>query len=559
MLIHFIQKRFVFVLCASVVLFAFSFQHKAGNTIITGDGVGYYSYLPALFIYHDADYKFLSVFRENYQPVHEFIREAHGEKVNQYFVGEAVLLLPFFLLSHEAAVLAALPVDGFSMPYQIGVLLGSLFYFCWAIWLLSLVFKRFSEQTSHRIIVLLAMVWGTNLLMYATLYASYSHVFSFWAFSVFFYGLVGIHESSVVSNWLKASAGIAFVALIRPSNLVVVLTVPFFMRECATLNFINRNYRSILFAMLLFVAIISLQPMVWYWQTYHWWVDAYTTAKFEFDNPHIAQVLFSYQKGWWVYTPIALFSLFGLFRVFCLKYLGKYLLTFFIVLNIYVISSWSYWHYGATFGQRPFVESYGIHGLLLLVGLGGLTKGYWQTGAYLFISIFIFLNIFQTIQYRMNIIHPSNMTKEVYWKVFLRTGEKYRFLADKVSKPCTECSLTDSLGNWQHPVPNQLYEVQIPNAEKRQMRCLLLTGKLKSKLHNTDAYLQVELFEKDNLIGTEKVFMLRYLNESEVSPVYHDIVLRNTLQKATRLRFTLHQWENGLIIEKFRVALQHTP
>src|SRR5512141_3356093 len=71
--------------------------------IISSDGLGYYAYLPALLIDHDITYqqvtqrekKILGYMR--YKP--GYLVKTGDRVVNKYFAGEALLLLPFFLLA----------------------------------------------------------------------------------------------------------------------------------------------------------------------------------------------------------------------------------------------------------------------------------------------------------------------------------------------------------------------------------------------------------------------------------------------------------------------------
>jgi hypothetical protein len=71
--------------------------------IISSDGLGYYSYLPALLIDQDVTYhkvteretKILGYKR--YEP--GYLVKSGDRVMNKYFAGEALLLLPFFLLA----------------------------------------------------------------------------------------------------------------------------------------------------------------------------------------------------------------------------------------------------------------------------------------------------------------------------------------------------------------------------------------------------------------------------------------------------------------------------
>lgn len=544
------------LLCVSMALLTWQFHHKTFTTVLTSDGVGYYSYLPAIFIYHDADFAFLSYFRENYQPVHEFIRDSGGEKVNQYFVGEATLLFPFFMASHLYVKVSGGLADGFSAPYQVGVMLAGLFYFSMAIWLLKRVLQHFSINNSLIHMSLLVIAWGTNLINYATLELCYSHVFSFFAFCLFLFGLVRIHASGTLKYWLCAAAGLGLIALIRPSNLLAVLTVPFFLQQNPFKLLIFTNKHKLVCAALLAFFIVFLQPLVWFWQTHHWLVDGYTTAKFNFFSPYLREVLISYEKGWWLYTPLAFVSLLGFWQVFSKKLYGRWMLLLYMLCNIWVISSWSYWHYGATFGQRSFVESYGIHAVLLLLLFEGVHKRGVQliTGGVIF--LLVSFNMFQFMQYRMNIIHPRFMNEELYWKVFLKMGEKYSFMSNRVSNACLECPIVDTLGTWTNPPFSAVYEQPVSVNNTTKNACLVISGTVNSKLKDTNAYIFLELLKDQRVIGTQKVFMLRYLGKEEHRPLYHDMVLGKNLRIANQVRLSFHDWGSEIALPHLHIMLK---
>ena len=102
--------------------------------IIVADGLGYYSYLPATFIYHDHDYQFQwfpEVYKKYYpsaneDPLNHFMVQYGSRKINLYYPGVALLQLPFFLTGHLVAYLTEQPMDGFSWPYQLFMALSAI-------------------------------------------------------------------------------------------------------------------------------------------------------------------------------------------------------------------------------------------------------------------------------------------------------------------------------------------------------------------------------------------------------------------------------------------------
>src|ERR1039458_7633898 len=104
--------------------------------VIQADGLGYYSYLPAIFIYHDISFSFINKVHPIYYalntsfnpPTKNFINEFEGIRVNKYYPGLAVLWTPFFLLALLAARLFGLAADGYSGIFQYSIAVAAVFY-----------------------------------------------------------------------------------------------------------------------------------------------------------------------------------------------------------------------------------------------------------------------------------------------------------------------------------------------------------------------------------------------------------------------------------------------
>ena len=116
-----------------------------------------------------------------------------------------------------------------------------------------------------------------------------------------------------------------------------------------------------------------------------------------------------------------LFAIFGLYILY--KENRKLFLPvlIFLLVNIYVISSWWCWWYGGGFGLRPFIDSYGIMSLPLAAFLSWSLrrKNLIKYTILLMLVGMMYVNIFQVIQYKKGLIHYVMMSKETYWVSFL--------------------------------------------------------------------------------------------------------------------------------------------
>ena len=96
---------FGFFISIVVVFFSLRPLNSPWNRFIAGDGLGYYAYLPATFIYNDSNYEFKwfnEVYNQNYiassfpSPDDNFLVKYHERKINKYYPGLSFFLATIF-------------------------------------------------------------------------------------------------------------------------------------------------------------------------------------------------------------------------------------------------------------------------------------------------------------------------------------------------------------------------------------------------------------------------------------------------------------------------------
>lgn len=70
--------------------------------------------------------------------------------------------------------------------------------------------------------------------------------------------------------------------------------------------------------------LVMPQMLYWHYKTGMYIYDSYKNPGVGLDylSPHIINVLFSYRKGWLLYTPVMIFSLIGFY--FLYKKIGRF-------------------------------------------------------------------------------------------------------------------------------------------------------------------------------------------------------------------------------------------
>jgi hypothetical protein len=402
--------------------------------IISSDGLGYYSYLPALLIDHDLAYQKVTerekkILRyERYEP--SYLVKTGNRFVNKYFAGEALLLVPFFLIATFFSWVGGIEITGYSFFYQLLAGLGALFYLFAGLYYLKKILNYIKIQPILSSIILVVILLGTNLFYYSMWQPSMSHVYSFFAINGFLWYCCSVIKNPGLKNFTLAGLFFGIVILIRPTNGIVLLLIPFLFNtkeEIGVLKgFISKNKFPLLFGLGVFLLVISIQVILWYLQTGKLIIWSYKDEGFSFGHPRIISVLFGYRKGLFVYTPLIFLSLFGCFRLFRKNLTRLITMSSFIIVSSYIIASWWNWYYGDGFGARAFIDYYGIYALLLAILLNHKES---KTGTILVIALlfpFVALNLLQTWQYTHYIIHPYSMNKAKYEYVFLKTDSVYQ-------------------------------------------------------------------------------------------------------------------------------------
>jgi len=391
----------------------------------------YYSYLPAALLQHDLSF--------NQSPV-PMQKMPTGNRNPKYTCGMAVMYAPFFLMGHKIALNQHSTPDGWSEPYATMIHFGSIFYVMLGLFFLRKLLLHFYSETITAILLVIAF-FGTNLFFYTLREGEYTHGYLFCLVSAFLLLVIKWYKEPKLSTSILTGLVIGLITLIRPTDcLFFILFMLYGVSGKETFRaridfWLQHKWKLLALALAGFVMVL---PQLLFWKIYmgSWFYFSYTNEGFFWTEPKMWEVLFSYRKGWLVYTPVMAFSLIGIF------YMKKYVADFrlgllvFFALNLYVISSWWCWWYGGSFGMRALIESYPLmllpfgaflqrlfSGTSRLVLLDRLKK----YGVPACIMFFICLNVIQTYQYKAGMMHFDSMNRETYWQVFdkfeFNTGE----------------------------------------------------------------------------------------------------------------------------------------
>lgn len=442
------SKGFMYfaLLFMAVILFTHA-DHRFGYTSakekdrsnIVADGTGYYAYLPKHIIYGgDKKYSFLTEINKKYpNKYYSTMLYVDGvdEFSNKFYPGTALLQSPFFTVAHwYQKSQNTEEADGYALPYRLSITIASIFY--WFIGALALILFLL-KLNIIRSIALLAIgiiTFGTNLNYFTAIIPSMSHVYSFSLVSLFLLVSLKWVKSNKSRDIFLIGLILGLIFIVRPINVLAVLILPFLFTDFKA--FIERlklllNLKNTL----LLMGIIGVILPIFFFFAERFYTSGsiaiYTYQKEGFDNlftPQIINVLFSYRRGFFTYAPVLYLSLIGIIFMYLRTsrwFFFGWLTTIFVW--IYLISSWWCWDYGGSFGMRAMIETLPLFTIPLAFLIQNSSNQIrYITIPFIAIGIYIF-QIFQ-IQFNKDIIHFNEMDKERYWKIFLKTDDRYIFI-----------------------------------------------------------------------------------------------------------------------------------
>jgi hypothetical protein len=435
-MIKFLKNERVLILFVFLLFIFHWFSKDITNQYerpIAGDAQGYYSYLPALFIYQDLEYDFVETNAQQYYPaggMKDFIYEVDGNKVNKTFPGVAVLYAPFFGLAHLTAHLFGFEADGFSNIYQLFFDFGLWFYFLFGLIFLRKLLEKLSFSSKIALFSTILIGFGTNMLFYVVYDQSVTHIFNFFMINGMLLSLYYWDSQNKIKWLVLAFSLLALIGITRPTNILVFGLVFFFFNQKHFFldvfkAFWSKNGLKIAIPTL---AILAIPFLLWKAQTGNWIVYSYGEEGFNFSEPHFWSFIFSYTKGWMTYNPVVIpILILGFYALFKNSWKKATIAIVFYLVSIYVFSSWWCWYYGAGMGQRVMVDHYVLLAFLLAIGLKYLwSQRIWRNVYVSVLMILSIVNVVQAYQIKSGIIQNGSTTKEGYWDSFMVLQKRAR-------------------------------------------------------------------------------------------------------------------------------------
>ena len=361
-------REYLFFLILLITSVAFTLKIHQGRTNfnwrseVWADKAGYYIYLPATFLYHFDVEKCPAGIEE--KTGYSFTVDHQKKTITtQYFYGVALLVSPFFLAAHAVATLAGIDEQqGFSTLFSRFMDVAAAFYLVLGLFFLKRFLRNYFREALQYFIILVVFL-GTNLFYFSMEDGLMSHVYSFFAISLFLFAMKEfLADNSRYRYFLLMAVSLGLMFVIRPTNCVVGFFFLFWDAESG--KEILRRLKMVLhpgkLLPLLGIMFLFMIPQMIFWKLGH---GTYIYLKYgetftHTTDPKFAEVWFSTLNGLVPWSPVNLFIMLAMiFMVIRGDKNSIGVLVLFLGIS-YMAASYKIWYMGCGFGNRLFVEFY---------------------------------------------------------------------------------------------------------------------------------------------------------------------------------------------------------
>jgi hypothetical protein len=179
-----------------------------------------------------------------------------------------------------------------------------------------------------------------------------------------------------------------------------------------------------------------------YWKTFggEWYFYTYGKEIFYLTNFNLPEFLFGFRKGWFIYTPLMLVSVFGFIAIYRRQRELFWPTLLPVLLSAWLLSCWWCWWFGGSFGNRAMIEFYPFMAFPLAFLLSASSPNLLKPAhrspklqrrrtvlvlvpgpVLVLFLVLVTFNLFQNRQFQNGLIDYDSMTFEAYKTTFLKS------------------------------------------------------------------------------------------------------------------------------------------
>ncbi len=395
-------------------------EDTVNYTVLDGDAKDYYAYLKAIFIDKNLGHQDTTPW---------YVIQTPSGTINVHTVGVSLLLLPFFLIGYVWASWFGYEVNGLSAPFEKMISIGGLFYALLGLYFIRKLLIKLNIKDAIIAGIIPLIFFGTHVLNYSLNEPGMSHVYSFSLVSVFLYLSYQVFNSGERRYFIYAAFVLGLIILVRPINGIVLGIVPFwsasfkeFTERLKEIFF--KKTRSMIFAGVIFKLTILIQGFVWLAQNGRMMQWSYKDNGLYFFSPNTLKMLFGFNGGFFIYTPLCFLLMLGFIPLFKENSYKFFALFLFLLFVFYLFSChWAYTYFDGL-SIRPMVDFMPVFAILGAKLISSLHSKF-KTVTVSALGLLFVLNLITCYQYKAGILPSVSMNFGKFKYIFLKTDKKY--------------------------------------------------------------------------------------------------------------------------------------
>jgi len=288
----------------------------------------------------------------------------------------------------------------------------------------KLLLLYFSDKVTA--ITLLALPLATNYLQFSAISNSLTHGYLFTLYAVILYQTIKWHKNYGYANGILLGLLCGLATITRPTEIISII-IPLLWGTAGMIDFKTRmatlwTQRNKVIMLVLAAITIGAVQLI-YWKTYSgkWLYWSYEPdEELNLTKVFFYQCMFSYKKGWLIYTPFMALAILGFIPLYH-KSRQLFINTLlFIFIAFYLVFSWKCWWYGGSFSMRAVVQYYALLVLPLAAMFEYAARQRIVAVLVAAFSVFcIWLNIVMHLQANVyGTMECDNNNSKYYWAIF---------------------------------------------------------------------------------------------------------------------------------------------
>ena len=330
------------------------------------DSVGYYSWVRSLVINGNLN---IQDELQSYDMNTFIIETPTGNPAHPWPIGCSILWMPFFIIAHIFVLTInffgwSIIADGYSLPYRLAVAFGTAIYGTLALLMIYNILNNFYSSTVT--IVSVITIWlASPLVFYTFAHPMMSHANDMFAYTLVLWAWLATRKiPSRLLPYVCLGAASGLAALVRNQNAalaVLIILLIGYQSLRGTITWWQGSLAATIFSVTWCLTFFP-QLLIWKFTFGDWILFKHPhsfipgVGTFSSGFPWIFHVMFSDNRGIFIWHPALLLAVFGFIYLFKMDKLLFFFLVMSFLIQLGIIGSWDHWHGDRGFGQRFFVN-----------------------------------------------------------------------------------------------------------------------------------------------------------------------------------------------------------